>query len=308
MYADYVDIITKRLEEHLSKIDAHYGFDYGDEFEFALIDFLNLVLPEKFGVRRGHAVSFDDQLAGDDLIIFDRIRMPTIGLRDGFEKYRKTKIPIEAIYGYIEAKHTIILEGDGGQSFTKARMQVGAVKDLCERRIKADLNVAALPPELHFPALNGGYPERLDPTLGVIFARNVKIRPTDKSFATSNQIEKALHRIGLGLRRQSKPDLLVLGSDVIVTPHLDYANDSGSTYVSPFCIPSRSNFGINILPGKAASVALLTMMYALELIKLGPMPWRAMIEQTLGPLSRLRFKSNSGTHASPSQAGSTESD
>jgi hypothetical protein len=304
VYKDYIPTITKRFEEHLSKIEAQYGFDYGDEFEFALIDFLDTVLPEKFGVRRGHASTFEGSQAGDDLIVFDRIRMPTIGLRDSFEKYRKTRIPVEAIYSYIEVKHTLILEGDGPQSMKKACAQVAKVRNLCATRAAEPLNVARLPRDLHFAAANGGYPDRMDPTLGVVFARNVKVRSTDKAFATGTEIEEALHRLGGVTGNEPPPDLMVLGPDIVITPHLDRADKIAFEYVSPFYLPYRSNFGIRFAGGHAAAIAVCTIMYALDLIRLGPMPWRRMLAHVIGaPLDNLKFNQNPEQEQPPMSPG-----
>ena len=100
-----------QFESLFELIAARYNFDYGDEFEFALCDALRAILPERFGVCRGFIVASDGRSAGDDLIIFDRIRFPTLRLlrQDSFA--RKEQIPVEAVYAYIEAKHTLVLTG-----------------------------------------------------------------------------------------------------------------------------------------------------------------------------------------------------
>src|SRR5690348_3133356 len=110
IYRNYVRTLSSRFEGMLNSIGAVYGFDYGDEFEFVLLETLRPLLPWQYGVCRGHLITQSGKQAGDDIIIFDRLRFPTLQLR-GSGSYRKEHVPIEAAYAYIEAKHTLVLEG-----------------------------------------------------------------------------------------------------------------------------------------------------------------------------------------------------
>ncbi|NLX95611.1 MAG: hypothetical protein GXY83_05495 [Rhodopirellula sp.] len=68
----------------------------------------------------------------------DRDRFPTLRIveQEGFE--RKESIPLEAVYAYIEAKHTLHLQGDDGRSITRACQQVAAVKFLLRAPVPLD--------------------------------------------------------------------------------------------------------------------------------------------------------------------------
>ena len=87
-----------------------YSFDYGPEFEIAVCEVLRIALPDRFGVARGYVVSADGSFAGDDIIIYEKARFPTLGLRGKDSYLKKEYIPAEAVYCYIEAKHTLHIE------------------------------------------------------------------------------------------------------------------------------------------------------------------------------------------------------
>jgi hypothetical protein len=59
----------------------------------------------------------------------------------------KEFVPIEATFCYIEAKHTLHLEGDDPQSLSRACEQVSKVKNLCATR-------AEMLPEEIMPGVN----------------------------------------------------------------------------------------------------------------------------------------------------------
>lgn len=109
-YNNYVIDLNNKFQRRLDDIAADHNFDYGNEFEIAVCEVLREFLPLKYGICRGHVVSFDGNKTGDDIIIYDQERFPTLRLnrRDNFS--RKENIPIEAVYAYFEAKHTITEE------------------------------------------------------------------------------------------------------------------------------------------------------------------------------------------------------
>jgi len=130
MYDDYLRRVAERFDNRFRDIGAEFNFELGVEFEITLCRVLRQVLPQRFGICRGFVVTRDGTKAGDDIIIYDRDAFPTLRIvdQDGFE--RKESIPVEAVYAYIEAKHTLCIEGDGDQSLAKACQQVRAVKSL----------------------------------------------------------------------------------------------------------------------------------------------------------------------------------
>ena len=88
------------------------------------------MLPQKYGICRGFVVPADGASAGDDLIIYDSVRFPTLRLFPQESYEIKQDVPVEAVYAYIEAKHTLHITEDAtdGQSLLKACSQVAAVK------------------------------------------------------------------------------------------------------------------------------------------------------------------------------------
>jgi hypothetical protein len=134
MYHDYVKTLSKRFEANLTSIEVGQNFEYGPEFEIAICNTLRSALPDKYGIARGYVVNAEGTRAGDDIVIFERSRFPTLALRGRDDYARKEFIPIEAVYAYIEAKHTLNLDGEDDQSLQRALDQVGEVKQLCSER------------------------------------------------------------------------------------------------------------------------------------------------------------------------------
>ena len=50
-------------------------------------------------------------MARDDIIIYERNRFPLLRLINESDFCRKQQVPVESVYAYIEAKHSLTLEG-----------------------------------------------------------------------------------------------------------------------------------------------------------------------------------------------------
>jgi hypothetical protein len=131
LYDNYVVNLSSKFSRALEDISAEYNFDYGDEFEIAICKVLRLFLPIKYGVCRGHVVNSNGQKQGDDIIIYDQERFPTLKINQKDDFSRKENIPIEAVYAYIEAKHKLDFD-----TFDKAFEQISNVKELILERKK----------------------------------------------------------------------------------------------------------------------------------------------------------------------------
>jgi len=122
-YDTFLRNLSQRIESRLGQIEVEYNFDNGTEFEVALCGLLRQLLPAKYGVCRGFAVAADGSKAGDDILIYDRERFSTLRLLEHGQFGIKEQIPIEAIYAYIEVKHTLYIEastsGEDGQNLAK---------------------------------------------------------------------------------------------------------------------------------------------------------------------------------------------
>lgn len=283
LYRNFAGTLALRLESSLSLIQAGYNFEYGPEFEITLCDMLRSVLPNNYGIARGFLTAENSTIAGDDIIIYERSRFPTLALREQDNFARKEFIPIEAAYCYIEAKHTIVLAGDGPHSLKKACEQVAAAKELM--RLRTPTSPKQLKPYI---SLQNGlsikmppeFPGILNPPFGMVLARQVRIAPNGDIVSDPTRIDEALQKFTLPDREP--PDLISLGTSNVCVPALtDEANKP--ILRSPFYIEGRSKLVSTIVDNKCAfSVALMSLMEALDWIVLGVLPWHKIIVDALG--------------------------
>lgn len=263
LYRDYVPRISRLFSSRIEEMCPIYGFDYGDEFEVALCKSFRTALPSKYEVCRGHAVSQDGSTTqGDDIIIYDPLRFPNTTARDNDEFALKNSVPIEAIYAYIEAKHTLVIEGDGGQSLIKAIEQVGRFKKIVEKRSEPEIPdwLRKSRPEIFKDS-------PLNPVMGCIFANRVKRRATDKAHLDDPQ-EIVTLMLSQKILVEQSFDLLVLGKDLIYLP-----TTANQRELLPFSRVDEATFRPVIVPDNAMAVGFIQIATALDTIQLAPMPW-----------------------------------
>lgn len=135
MYGDWLSSVTRQFQDAFGQIEAEYNFDLGPEFEIAVCNVLRGLLPRRYGVCRGFVVAKDGTTAGDDIIVFEADRYPVLRSL-GEDLSRKQKVPAEAVLAYIEAKHTLHIQGIGPQSLHKSAKQTNAVKALMRERLE----------------------------------------------------------------------------------------------------------------------------------------------------------------------------
>ena len=277
-YKDFIQTISDQFINGLNSIKAEYNFDYGDEFELALCSVLSNILPEQFGVARGHVVSMDNVTAGDDIIIFEKTRFPTLALRKKNDFARKEFIPVEATYCYIEAKHTLTIYDDSEQSLSRACQQVSNAKKLIQSRAPRNGTYIS-----KYTNLNPGtgdnfelpedFPDLVNPAYGVVMAKNVRLRNGKSIITDPNEIVNELKNTKIS--SELSPDLIVLGDSVLIVPTL--TRPEGNVVRSPFYIEGRSALTILNAPKKSYGIALASLMFALDWIELGVMPWHKII-------------------------------
>jgi hypothetical protein len=285
VYADYVTKLAKRFHDALDSIEAKHGFEYGSEFEVALCRALCDALPEKFGVARGYAVNPCGDSAGDDILIYERIRFPTFRGLSVADYGSKERIPIEAIYCYIEAKHTLHIDGDEGQSLKKAIGQVKAVKTLCRERkavpltelgsgINCSQGFTVTPPE--------GYPDYRNPCFTAIFARYVKPAKGKEALSSAKEIQEAVskRKHSTDVQDEDLPDMMILGDSVVCLPAVRISDHE--TLLSPFLVPGRSSYCVRDLNKTAFGVGFCALMAALDWVQLGAMPWSSIVGEAAG--------------------------
>jgi hypothetical protein len=286
-YHDYIKVISERFVANLSTIETEHSFEYGPEFEIVLCKTLRSVLPNNYGIARGYVVNREGTRAGDDIVLFERSRFPTLGLREQEEYARKEFVPIEAAYAYIEAKHTLYLHGGDRQSLAQAIEQVRKVKQLCSQREEippgqrgpykglSGTGITATPPQ--------GFPQIQNPMYGAIFARHVKRAERGPTLIDPQEIKEELKSELQLPSDEHLPDLIVLGENAVIVPSIFTQEPGNPAQVrSPFFVSGQSVYTPVAANGVAAGIALASLMFALDWIELGVMPWRAIIENGLG--------------------------
>lgn len=272
LYGEYLKELANTYQSALAKIRTQNNFEYGDEFEVAICEALRLILPAQYGVCRGYLVDSSGNKSGDDIIVYDRVRFPTIRL-EAEEKYeRLQQIPIEAAYLYIEAKHTLYLDGSGGQSLAKSIKQVSDVKALTSKRTPVQATPSRTS-EAH------RVPEIRNPMMGIILARYVKKHSSGEPL-TKTEIAEFFVGNRASAHDSEGPDIIVPGPDVIVLP---FWNRPGDRY--ELRLPFVQD-GTSMLPhmtdGVSFGVAVSAILFAMEWVILGPMPWVSIIADGLG--------------------------
>tara|TARA_R110002072_G_scaffold47901_1_gene131236 strand:- start:381 stop:1220 length:840 start_codon:yes stop_codon:yes gene_type:complete len=277
-YRDYLKRIGSRFDSLFAGISANYNFDLGDEFEIAICQALSEILPTRYGVCRGFVVTANDEIAGDDVIVYDR-QFPTLRFLTQGDFSKKEEIPIEAVYAYIEAKHTLRLSdsNSGKANIGKALRQVSAVKSLQRSGVAA----GQIDPYFQSPFIvprSPGWPGTVNQMHGAILARNVV--PAD-AIEARTAFQTAMGEAGeAGL---IPPDLVIAGTDLFCLPLI--TSQVGKPVPLPFLGPEAS-LGFWHLPGQAFSVGLCAIMYALDTMRLGRFQWDRLLADAVRPPQR----------------------
>ncbi|MEK8180669.1 DUF6602 domain-containing protein [Flavobacterium buctense] len=274
-YSDFLENISVKFHSLLNEISAEYNFDNGHEFEIAICKVLRVILPQKYGICRGFAVSQDGEINGDDIIIFDHDRFPTLRLLEDKTFAQKQKIPIEAVYAYIEAKHTLCIEGSGGQSLSKAISQIKAIKEMNREKVP----LTQITPQINIGNFKTNrqeyWPQYFNPIYGVIISRYLRINETQKPVPVKDFFPHLQLRCATISIMKNSPDLIIAGSDALILPAV------GTQIESPFFINGTSRLESFESDGKAFGTGLMSMMYALDNIILGKIHWPTILAEGL---------------------------
>jgi hypothetical protein len=275
-YRDYMQRIATRFRALFNEISANYNFDLGDEFEIAICMALDQMLPRKFAVCRGFVVTADDQIAGDDIIIYDR-NFPTLRFLTHGDFSKKEEIPVEAVYAYVEAKHTLKFDQPSGTNgnVNKALRQVAAVKSLPRMPVES----GQIDPYVAWPFVvprQVGWPGTVNRMYGAVFARHVDVPPQD--------LLPCLQALQSVPPTEHFPDVIVAGEDMVFVPYVLNQRTSVPT-VFPF-LEHDNALGVFRVPGLAFSVGLCTLMYALDTMRLGRLQWFPILRDVLTPRPR----------------------
>lgn len=273
-YTKLIENISIAIEGQFMEISTRYNFDLGVEFEIGICELLSQILPEKYGVCRGFIVTGNDNFAGDDIIIYDKSRFPTLRLltKDKFDK--KQEIPIEAVYAYLEAKYTLhLLDTNSGQSLYKAISQVSNVKKL-PRDKRSLLSIDPYTSlEKEFKAERINWPNYTNPIYGGIISRFVRDNSTSDQLSSEN-IPASLEKTKVPLDTLS-PDLIILGQNDLMFAGI--STEKEITYNSPFFIEGLSTLIHKTTNNSSLAVGIIMLLYALDTIKLNTMPYKRII-------------------------------
>lgn len=279
LYNGFVLDLAKRFQRKFEDMKVVHNFESGSEFEIAVCRVLREILPGRAGICRGYVVSKDGRMAGDDIIVFDAERFPTLrSLGDRLDS--KEQVPAEAVLAYIEAKHTLYIdETDAkehkGQSLEKALGQVSAVKSLVRPRVELSMagprsgnsGMQFEPPP--------GYPNFWNPWYTAIFARYLKTSGLSPQFTMATRLESASKNVS------ALPDAIVAG-DVVTLPSV--VRGSGSEIGRASVVPFLLGFAELVsccVPDIAMGVGTLHLLTAIEWIELGQIPWGEMMVEAL---------------------------
>ena len=224
-------------------------------------------------------MSSDGTTKGDDIIIFDQERFPTLRLLPKEDYSIKEQIPIEAIYAYIEAKHTLTDE-----SFAKSVKQIIEVKKLCARREKVGIyqNDPYIAASLKALYAVDHLPNYRNPVFTMIFSRFAKNAKYSKSDTALNSIDLFLRQQLLELTKEDYeffPELIVAGNSNFLSTSFKRGEENKPTI---FHLSDRPSSGYQVIeqPNLAFGISFAHLMAAIDWIRLGKMPWEEIINES----------------------------
>ncbi len=281
-YDNLIEKISKKILLEFEQLEAVYNFEIGQELEIAFCEVLRKFLPLKYGVVRGFVVDKEGKTAGDDIIIYDQINFPTLRFLNNNSLIKKQKIPIEAVYAYIEVKNTL-----DDKTFLKAIQQVKKVKKLCYKRDTVFYSEELRNNKTYFSNKYNNWgawlPTICNPVYGMIFSRfsvddrNKKSNDSSRvnEFARSiiNKNKKVLINNGF-----YNPEVIVFGqSNIAISCHKSGIIKNGEevleltkfhTGIAPNC-----GYQINSHDDNSFGLALASLIMGLNTIQLVDMPW-----------------------------------
>jgi len=276
-YDEYLKTVSEKFANLLSEIRTEYNFDNGDEFEIALCKAFRIILPSKYGICRGFVVSIDGEKKGDDIIIFNQERFPTLRLLDDNNYAQKQQIPIEAVYAYIEAKNILCIEDDGGQSLRKALKQVSDIKMMKREQVPLNKVGNIIFKENMTATWCHGWPEYRNPIYTAIISNGARSKEGRKCLdgcKISNELIEEMNKIDI--RNILLPDLMIVGQDNICLPVID------DKYISPFYIKEQSMLAAFFRKDLCFGIGISSMFYAFDSIELGSVKWTQVLADGLG--------------------------
>jgi hypothetical protein len=277
LYNDWIVALANQLQRRFDSIlsEGGHNFEAGDEFEIAAMRALRAILPHRYGVCLGFIVDQHGGQAGDDLIIYDRSRFPTLQSL-GEDPARRDRVPFEAVLAYIELKHTLHVKDleksqkHFGQSLRHACEQVSIARTLRREAVTQH------PGSIMRVYVAPGYPRIENELYCAVWARNVA--PATAAGDALASLCRTLHDEGVG-----RPDVVVAGNVLSLPAHYS-PGPEGTIQVDgtrPF-ITADGNNPLFVESETAWGLALVHLMSTLESITLGELPWGRILHEALG--------------------------
>jgi len=292
-YDNYILKIDKKAKSAFEEISAEHNFEYGPEFEIAICKLLRRVLPSKYGICRGYVVSKNGEKAGDDIIVFNKARFPTIrGNKEDFAK--KEQVPIEAVYAYIEAKHKL-----NSTSFEKAVSQIREVKTLISKRPKIPINPITQNVKLNFQGIDQNkvnvYPNYGNPVFTMIWS---KYSEGEKKSTTGKAVVDMVNEILDEVEKEENaPDLIIAGEKACGIPVIIHEKKQKNEVLSftpaPYHIPSLGT-GYLLMQSESMNFgfAIAQLLWAIDWIELGHINYQSIALETITESLNELFKEN----------------
>ena len=302
--------ISEAFDRCLDGMSVVYNFEYGEEFEIAVCETLRRILPRRYGVSRGFVVGKNGDTAGDDIIIYDADSFPSLRFNGNREDLAlKGRIPVDAVYAYIEAKHTLT-----PKTLSKAILQVMNVKRLCYTRNHMLHNDAdsyakssSADDGLHifdndFSRNHGWNPIITTAVYGMILSRHCSWNSRGESVGGEEAVKLIVECLNDEMRQtilEGKvfcPESIVVGNhaNAICGHYLFNSDGSGGkginitrfyTGVQPYAC-----YQVNAHEGKSFGIAIAHMLWSLDYIRLGKMPWAEIFNTAKIPNEEERTK------------------
>lgn len=277
MYKDAIGRLSRLVEAELLRLEAIYNFEHGPEFEIALCRLLRSALPSRYGICRGYLITSDNQIAADDIVIFDRDGSPTLRMLEQDDYSRKEYVPVEAVYAYIEAKHTVHLDLGEESSIFRACSQVASVKSLPRAGRPHEQITDDFTLKTDFLKLEIGklcHPRIQNPIVGAIFSRYVA---WGKQRREANELYNR-PEINLGVDVALQPDLLILGNDMIGLP-----GKSDGKYINLTLFRGTTDNSIHlfVVKNRAIALGIVSLIHKLNTIRLNKIDWAPVITEQL---------------------------
>ncbi|MBN2789479.1 MAG: hypothetical protein JXR69_04775 [Candidatus Delongbacteria bacterium] len=261
-YDGYVETLSKKFESRLNEIEIDYNFDYGNEFEIAICEVLRSFLPEKYGVCRGHVVNFKGGKIGDDIIIYDQQKFPSLRIHDKQQYARKENIPIESVYAYFEVKHSL-----DDKTYKKALKQIRIAKKFFRNRDKVDegtFNIYSKPLEQNVKYCPD-YPNYRNPIYCGIIARKTEF--------DEDKIKEKVKELNKNDNENDNPDIILIDKNQYI--QIGYKKEDKKEFAPTLFLLEEKNhcYEYENREKLAYGLFLISLITALDWIILGKMEW-----------------------------------